>query len=103
MGRALQPHCPTVSAREARAAAIPFEYRFTDEQLRRMQFRRRHEDFMRAEGFPGWEWPVDVGRASDADMFEEWLIARWLAHMRSPEYRKTTDYWFLRAEFERQP
>lgn len=35
------------------------------------------------------------------DAFEAWLIERWLAHIRSPEYRDSPDYHYLRAEWER--
>ncbi len=76
----------------------------SDEALGRAQFHRLHEDLMRAEGFEGWAWPdPPTGRAADADLFERWVIARWLAHIRSPEYRGSADYWFLRAEWERNP
>jgi hypothetical protein len=73
----------------------------SDDQHRRLQFRRLHEDFMRAESFTGWTWPEpDTGREADADQFERWLIERWLAHVRSPEFQHSADYHFLRAEWE---
>ncbi len=34
------------------------------------------------------------------DAFEAWLVERWLAHVRSAEYRASADYHFLRAEWE---
>lgn len=67
---------------------------------------------------PGMTWPqrylmVELegllqARASETvvepehDHFEEWLIDRWLTHVRSPQFRTSADYHFLRAEFERQ-
>jgi hypothetical protein len=73
----------------------------TDEELRRMQFHRLHTEFMRAEGFTGWEWPIEVSYCH-ADLFEEWLIERWLRHIRSEAFRETAEYHYLRAEWERE-
>lgn len=74
---------------------------WSDETLRRLQFRTLHEDFMHREGFAGWRWPDPQVTYNEADQFERWLIERWLAHVRSPEYRQTTDYLYLRAEWDR--
>lgn len=71
------------------------------EQIRRIQFHLTHEDFMRAEGFPGWRWPDPPVHYVEAEGFERWLIDRWLAHARTDEFRQSADYWFLRAEWER--
>ncbi len=57
---------------------------------------------MRASGFPDWVWPdPPTDRMSDADLFEEWLIERWLRQIRSDEFKETAEYHYLRAEWER--
>ncbi len=78
----------------------------SNEQLRGLQFRRMHEMFMRAEGFTGWTWPdpPELVRSAEIanDMFEEWLIARWLREIRSDSFRRSVQYERLRAEWERE-
>jgi hypothetical protein len=93
---------PPADPARPRAAAVPLQFLLTDDQLRRLQFRRLHEDFMRSEGFEGWEWPDPIVRVPEADLFEAWLIERWLDHVRSDEYQTSADYYFLRAEWERE-
>lgn len=38
---------------------------------------------------------------SDRDLFEEWLVERWLRDIRSEEFRDSVQYQRLRAEWER--
>lgn len=38
---------------------------------------------------------------TNEDMFEAWLVERWLKHARSEAYQDTAEYQFLRGEWER--
>lgn len=38
---------------------------------------------------------------TDNEMFEAWLVERWLKHLRSEAYHRTAEYEFLRGEWER--
>jgi hypothetical protein len=38
----------------------------------------------------------------DFDMFENWLIDKWLTQVQSAEFRDSAEYHYLRAEWERQ-
>lgn len=75
-----------------------------DAGMKSWWFHRQHELFMRDSGFPDWHWPepLEIVPYCEADIFEEWLIERWLAHIRSEEFQESADYHFLRAEFERE-
>lgn len=40
-------------------------------------------------------------RGSDAELFERWLIERWLREIRSDAFHQSADYHYLVAEWER--
>ena len=71
---------------------------WTDEEVARIWRDQRYRAAFERLGIPYPDPPVPYVKA---DLFEEWLIERWLREVRSDSFRETAEYHYLLAEWER--